>query len=217
MIDYTVLRRNMVESQVMPNDITDRRLLRAMGEVPRELFVGEAQQPVAYIDVALKIAKGRLMLAPMQVARLIQLARLEAGQTVLEIGCGTGYASAVMAQLAGTVVALESDPALARQARQTLASLGQGKVKVVEGPLEVGHAADGPYDAILISGSIPEVPDRIGRQLKDGGRLIAIIGETAPGRITVFTRLGNGLSARDHFDAPVAPLPGFERAPSFVF
>jgi protein-L-isoaspartate(D-aspartate) O-methyltransferase len=216
MTDFAALRRNMVDSQVLPNDITDRRLLRAMGEVPREAFVAEAQKPVAYIDEALKLGGGRVLLAPMQIARLVQLARLEPAHSVLEIGCGTGYVSAVLARLAAKVVALESDPGLAGRARQSLATLGQGRVKVVDGPLEAGYAADAPYDAIVVSGSLPEVPESLIRQINVGGRLVAIVGDSATGRMTVFARAGNALSGVEHYDAPLAPLPGFERTPSFV-
>ena len=214
MTDFAALRRNMVDSQVAPSDVTDRRLLRAMAEVPREDFVAEAQRPVAYIDEALKLGQGRLMLPPMIVARMLQLARIEPGQSVLEIGCGTGYASAVMARLGAKVVALECDPGLAARAKT---ALDNAKVKVVEGPLEGGYAADGPYDVILMSGSVPEAPVRLAQQLSQSGRLVAIAGEKAPARITVFTRTANGLSGLAYYDAPIARLPGFERAPSFVF
>jgi protein-L-isoaspartate(D-aspartate) O-methyltransferase len=216
MTDYAALRRNMVDSQILPNDVTDRRLLRAMGEVPREAFVGKLQKPVAYIDEALKLGSGRWLMAPMPIARLVQLARIEPEQTVLEIGCGTGYISAVLARLAGRVVALESDATLAGEARRSLALLGLGKVKVVEGPLKAGYAAGGPYDAIVVSGSLPEAPHGLAGQVKETGRLVAIVGATDPGRMTVFTRFANRLSGQDYYDAALAPLPGFERAPSFV-
>lgn len=214
MTDFAALRRNMVDSQVAPNDVTDRRLLHAMAEVPREAFVGEAQKPVAYIDEAIKLGGGRVLLPPMTTARMLQLARIEPGDTVLEIGCGTGYASAVMARLAGTVVALESDPALVVRARAALAG---NKVKVVQGPLEAGHAAGAPYDVIILSGSVPEVPEGLAAQLSLSGRLVAIVGESPPARITVFTRTGNKLSGLAFYDAAICPLPGFERAPAFVF
>ena len=217
MTDYATLRRNMVDSQVAPNEVTNRGVLRAMVEVPRELFVSEAQKPVAYIDQDLKLGGGRVLLSPMTVARLVQLAGIGAGDSVLEIGCGPGYLSAVAARLAGRVIGLESDPGLALLARQNLATLGLGKAKVIEGPLEAGYPADGPYDAVILSGSVPEVPDRFARQVKEGGRLVAIIGEAAPGRLTVFTRFGNALSGQALYDAPLAPLPGFERVPAFVF
>lgn len=217
MTDFATLRRNMVDSQVAPNEITDRRVLRAMGEVPREAFVNEAQKSVAYIDEVLKLGNGRVLLSPMMVARLVQLARIAEGHSVLEIGCGTGYVSAVLARLAGRVISLESDAGLALRARQALATHGLGRVKVVEGPLEAGHPSDGPYDAVILSGSVPEVPDRLTRQIKEGGRLVAIVGDAAPGRLSVFVRAGNGLSGQAAYDAPLAPLPGFERAPQFVF
>ena len=132
-------------------------------------------------------------------------------------GCGSGYLSAVAARLAGRVIGLESDPGLVLRARQYLATLGLGKTKVVEGPLEAGYPGDGPYDAIILAGSVPELPALLTSQVKEGGRLVAIIGEAAPGRLTVFTRTGNALSGQALYDAPLAPLPGFERAPSFVF
>ncbi len=201
MTDFPALRRNMVDSQIAPSDVTDRRVMRVMAEVPREDFVPQAQKPVAYIDEALKLGRGRLLLPPMVVGRMLQLARIDPGQTVLEIGCATGYASALMARLGAKLIALEA---------------GTG-VTVVEGPLAAGHAAAAPYDVILMSGSVPEAPLGLASQLAGSGRLIAIVGETAPARLTVFTRTANGLSGLAVFDAPIARLPGFERAPSFVF
>jgi protein-L-isoaspartate(D-aspartate) O-methyltransferase len=91
------------------------------------------------------------------------------------------------------------------------------KVQVIEGPLPAGHPAEGPYDAILVNGSVPEVPGAWDRQLKESGRLVAIVGEASPGRLTLFTRSRSGLSSQEHYDAGLAPLPGFERAPTFVF
>lgn len=214
MTDFPALRRNMVDSQIAPSDVTDRRVMRVMAEVPREDFVPQAQKPVAYIDEALKLGRGRLLLPPMVVGRMLQLARIDPGQTVLEIGCATGYASALMARLGAKVIALEADTELAGRAKTALAGTG---VTVVEGPLAAGHAAAAPYDVILMSGSVPEAPLGLASQLAGSGRLIAIVGETAPARLTVFTRTANGLSGLAVFDAPIARLPGFERAPSFVF
>jgi len=223
MDDYTAARRNMVESQVRPNEVTDSRLVRAMLEVPREQFVPVALRPLAYMENEVVVGQGgalhneRRLLAPMPQARLIQLAEIAPGDLVLDIGCATGYSTAVLARMAESVVGLESDAALADSASQTLTELEIDNAAVVTGPLKEGYAAEGPFDAIVINGCVPEVPEALLKQLKDGGRLVVLISDDDFGQATLFRKSGGRISHRREFDAGAPPLPGFEKEKTFVF
>lgn len=216
-MDYTALRRRMVESQLRTNKITDETVLEAMGEVPRELFVPRALKSVAYLDEDLQIAPGRYLMEPMVLGRLLQLAEIKATDLALVIGCGNGYSAAVMARLAASVVAVESDAALAQKAQELLAELDATNVSLVRGPLNAGHPGQAPYDVILFDGSIEEIPDAIARQLGVGGRLVTVLQADGPGRAVLATRTEAGLAHRVVFDCSVPRLPGFAKAPSFVF
>lgn len=221
-IDAATQRLNMVESQVRPSDVTDRRIIRAMLDVPREAFVPTSLKPLAYMDDMLTLVKpasgtaGRAMMAPRALAKLLQLGEIGAGSVVLDVGCATGYSSAVVAKIAQTVVALESDAALAETAGQTLESLGFDNVAVVTGSLDAGYASEGPYDVIVVAGAVSVMPPALLDQLKDGGRLVAVTAGL-PGRGTVWRRIGRHFDRREVFDAAAPAMPGFEARREFVF
>jgi protein-L-isoaspartate(D-aspartate) O-methyltransferase len=223
MADLSLQRQNMVDSQVRPSDVTDRRIPRAMIAVPREAFVSPARKGVAYLDIDLPVdvpgrgPTGRVVLAPRTFAKLLQLAAVEATDLVLDIGCATGYSAAILARLAQTVVALECDLALAQEATRVLQSLGADNVAVVQGELAAGYPAEGPFDVIVIEGAVASVPDALIGQLKDGGRLVAIVSDGRTGRAAVWRRSGGAVSESDGFDASAPFLPGFEPARHFVF
>ena len=218
MPDYAAARLNMVESQVRPNKVTDPRLLEALLEVPREGFVSDQLRGVAYVDEDVPLGGGRFLMEPMVFARLVQTAAVKPGDTVLEVGCGTGYGAAVLARLAARVVTLESDPELGRQAEANLRRLGVSNAKVVVGPLAGGFAAAAPYAVILFAGAVERVPPAITEQLAEGGRLVAVIAPPGePGRATLITRVGGALSRRVVFDAGTPVLPGLQLEPGFAF
>ncbi|MCL4768425.1 MAG: protein-L-isoaspartate O-methyltransferase [Hyphomicrobiaceae bacterium] len=219
---YALQRKNMVESQVRPSDVVDRRILRAMLDIPREAFVPEDARPLAYIDREVRISPraeplARYLLAPSVHARLIQFLEPDEHTVVLDVGCGTGYGSAVLARLAQTVVGLEADPGLADQASRTLSALSVDNVVIITGSLTAGWPDEGPYDAILLNGSVPEVPAALLNQLKDGGRLAGILAGGGVSKATLWQRSGPHFASRALFDAAAAPLPGFERRAQFVF
>jgi protein-L-isoaspartate(D-aspartate) O-methyltransferase len=222
MTDFAAERRQMVDSQVRTCDVTDLRLITALLEVPRERFVPEALSSIAYLDGEIPLVDGkdggpaRALLRPMIFAKLVQAAEIGEGGHVLDVGCASGYSSAVMARLADSVVALEEYPDLARRARTNLAALGDGKITVVEGPLKNGWPAAAPYDAIILEGATEIVPEELARQLKEGGRLVCTFGST-PGKATLYRYAGGELSGRPVFDATAPLLPGFAATPEFVF
>lgn len=216
MIDFAMARRNMVESQIRTNKVTDEALLAALGEVPRERFVPDSLRGVAYVDDDLPLKKGRVLMEPMVFARLLQLAQVTPSDMVLDIGCATGYSTAVLARLANTVVALESDPELAAAATANLAELGCDNAIVVNAPLAEGYAKQAPYDVILFGGAVPRVPDKIARQLTEGGRLVAVVGDGV-GRGTLMTRSRGVVASRPVFDAGIPVLPDFAAEQGFVF
>lgn len=214
---YKLARKHMVESQLRPNKIYDDRIADAMATVPRELFVPKAFRLVAYVDEDIEIVPGRYLMEPMVFARLLQAASIESGDTVLDVGCASGYSTAVLAYLAGTVVALESDPDLAQSAMSLLAELEIDNAAVVEGDLAAGLADQGPFDTIFINGSVDEVPDALLDQIAEDGTLVTVVRDGTVGKATIFLREGSVIGRRVLFDAAVPLLPGFQAQRKFEF
>jgi protein-L-isoaspartate(D-aspartate) O-methyltransferase len=217
MADFSGLRTKMVDGQVRTTDVTSLPLLDALLSVPREEFVPAARKSLAYIDEDLEIAPGRYLMEPSPFARIVQLAGIQPGDFVLDVGAGTGYSAAVLSKLAGSVVALEQDPMLAAKAQSVLSSLGYDTVAVVEGPLSAGYPAQAPYDVILLEGAVESIPQALFDQLKDGGRLLAVEGHGNSADVRVYVKQGSSVSARRAFNAAVKPLPGFNSVPTFEF
>jgi protein-L-isoaspartate(D-aspartate) O-methyltransferase len=217
MSEFADARRNMVDGQIVPNRVTDRRLIEALSDLPRERFVPKAMQGVAYVDEDLSVAAGRYLMEPMVFARLVQEAGIQPGDVVLDIGAGTGYEAAVMARLASVVVAVEENPDLAKVAGETLGALAIDNVVIMEGPLNEGCTRQGPYDVVFFGGAVEEVPPAILKQLADGGRLVAVVNRRNIGSATLITRQNGVLGDRVLFDAGTPLLPGFARKPEFQF
>lgn len=218
MSDYAAARFHMVEGQIRPNKVTDERLIEALMQVPREVFVPKASRGIAYVDQTLPVGQGRFLLEPMVFGRMLQEVVIEPTDVVLDVGCGTGYSTAVLARLAATVVGIESDGDLVQQATQALATVGADNALAVEADLPGGYPAQGPYDVILVNGTVAEVPAALLDQLAPGGRLIAVVlGERGLGTVRLFQRYGNAVSSRALFESQPPLLPGFEPKPVFQF
>jgi protein-L-isoaspartate(D-aspartate) O-methyltransferase len=220
MTDFAQARRMMVDGQIRTSDVTDLRLLDAFGEVPRERFVAPRRQAIAYLDLDAPVdgAAGgheRRLLKPMVLAKLIHAAAVGERDRVLDVGCATGYSSAILARVAAAVIALEEDAALAKFAAEALA--GATNVKVVSGPLSAGWAPEAPYDVIVLNGSTEIVPQTLLSQLKDGGRLVGVVGRAPIAKAIVYRRSGTHVSAHPEFDAVAPLLPGFAKPAEFVF
>jgi protein-L-isoaspartate(D-aspartate) O-methyltransferase len=222
MDDFAVARTKMVDSQLRTESVTDYEILSVMGRIPREPFVPPHQRALAYLDTDIPITSGaggapRYLMEAAPFARLLQLSEVEKNDVVLDIGCGTGYSAAVIAGLANFVVALESDEGLAAQAKENLAALGVDNAKVVIGPLDAGHPLEGPYDVILLDGAVEMVPAALFGQLKEGGRLAAVVGYGRAATAMLYKKSDHQIGKRTAFNADVRPLPGFRKPEAFVF
>jgi protein-L-isoaspartate(D-aspartate) O-methyltransferase len=223
MINEPAARLNMVEGQLRTNKVTDEAVLDGFLTTPRERFVPANLRGIAYVDDDIPLGHGRFVMEPMVLARLLQLAEIGKTDKVLEIGCATGYATAILAKLAASVVAVESDPRLSAAARANLTALGLGNVQLQEAPLDAGWRAGAPYNVILVNGAVGEIPAAVTDQLAEGGRLVTVTeGSAGPsearcGCAVLMTRAEGKLSSRPIFDATVEVLPGFARRPAFVF
>ena len=217
MSDFAAARRNMIDSQLRPNRVLDPRVAQAMAEVPREAFVPGALGGVAYVDEDLEIAPGRYLMEPMVFGRLLQVAAIGPDDIVLDLGCGGGYSTAVLARLAGTVVAVEPDPALRAQATEAMARIGADNAAVVDGDLAAGIPGQGPYDVIVLGGAAETIPSALKEQLAEGGRLVAVLVRDGVGKATVIERQGALFGTREVFEAATPILPGLTLNKGFSF
>jgi protein-L-isoaspartate(D-aspartate) O-methyltransferase len=221
MSGFSIARQKMVDGQVRPSDVTDLRIIDAMLAVPREAFVPQDKQALAYLDIDLDVSEGgserRFLIKPVVTAKMLQAAEIKDTDNVLVVGCATGYAAAVVARLAGQVTATEVDPTMAAKAKDVLVQLGIGNVTVRAADASEGDAANAPYDVIVLNGATEVTPDRLYRQLKDGGRLVGVFAMAQPPRAMIVTHSHADFGTRALFDAAVPVLPGLGRAPAFVF
>lgn len=204
------MRRAMVISQLRPNNVTDLRLLSAMERIAREPFLPAERRAVAYTDRAVPLGNGRALNPPLTTALLLDAAEIGPGDRILIVGAATGYAAAIAQQLAGHVVAVESEPTLVEDARRNVPGLD-----LVVGPLKEG--AIGSFDAIVIDGAVESVPAALIAQLNPEGRLTCAIDSGGVARLAVGRRGGTGFGLSEFVDLEAVPLPGFAAAKEFVF
>ena len=216
MSEFETARKQMVDCQIRPSDVTDRRLIAAFLDVPRHVFVPRARRASAYSDAQVQIGDVRVLMRPRDFAKLVHAADIQPQELVLDIACARGYSTAILARLAGTVVGLESDADSLSRATGLLSDIGADNAVVIEGDLAAGVAKQGPFDVIFVNGAVDAVPEAWLDQLAPGGRLAVVIRKGPIGKATIFTRSVAGIGERVVFDANVAPLPGFQAEAGFV-
>lgn len=217
MIDFAAAREAMVDSQVRPSDVTRFPIIAAFLAVPREDFVPDALRPVAYLGEHVPLGRDRVLLDPRVFAKMLDALEVGPADLVLDVGCGLGYSTALLARMAQAVVALEEDGAMATEAEALLAGHGVDNAVVEQGPLAAGMERHGPFDAIVIEGGIETLPDGFTAQLKPRGRIAAIFTDGRSGTARLGTRIGERIVWRRVFDAAVPVLPGFAAAKAFEF
>lgn len=200
----------MVDTQVRPSDVTKFPIIDAMLRVPREEFVGPSQREAAYVSDNIMLDEDRVVLEPRTLAKILDALDISPQELVMDIGCGYGYSSAVVACMAEAVVAVEEDTSLAKEAQDALSDAGADTVLVHVGPLNEGAAEHAPFDVILLQGGVAEVPSAVLDQLKDGGRIAAIFMSGALGEVRIGYKREGALSWRMAFNATAPILPGFE-------
>lgn len=217
MIDYAPARANMVENQLRPNRIDEPRLLQAMGEIPRELFVPPALRGCAYGDEDLALGHGRFLVEPLALAKLLQAAAVQPRDVAFVAGDITGYAAAVLAKLAGTVFLLLPPDAPMQPVEALLGQLGCDNVVLQTGDAAEGLPAQAPFDLILLVGSVPAVPPALLEQLAEQGRLAAVVEHGRSGKVTIARKIHGVIGRVTPFDAQVYRLPGLRVQPAFQF
>lgn len=207
----------MVDTQVRPSDVTKFPIIQALLAIPREVYVPPALAEVAYAEQALAVSPQREMLEPRTFAKMLDGLDIAPSDVVLDLGCGLGYSTAVLAHMADFVVGVEEDSALADEAQQTLSDQGVDNAAVMAGPLTEGAAGSGPYDVILVNGAVEEFPDALDAQLKDGGRIAAVFVEGALGVVRIGHKVDGRINWRYDFNASAPVLPGFTKSAAFSF
>lgn len=218
-MDIAKARKHMVDSQVRPNDVTDFALQAAMAELPRERFVPADKRALAYVEQDVPLFEGRWLLKARDFSKLINAAHIQDTDLVLDVGCGLGYSTAVLARLASVVVGVEAEEGDVDQASERLSEQGFENAVVMKNPLADGCAKQGPYDVIVVAGGVEERPDGLLKQLKpDVGRLVTILVKDRVGKAMLYTRSGDAFGERPLFEAyPAGVMAGFEKPASFQF
>ncbi len=215
---FAEARNRMVDSQIRPNRVTDPRITGAMRRLPCERFLPPGLASLAYADQDVPLGNGRVLLQPMTIARLVQLAAPLPGEHALVVAAGAGYGAALLAACGPRVTALEEDPALLALARHALTEVAP-EVTLVSGPLSAGWSGSAPYDVILLEGAVQEIPPALAEQLRNhGGRLVTVVctdGRTS--QAVLAEAAGAGLRAQPMFDCPTPALPSLRPAPAFAF
>lgn len=215
MADYQTRRTLMVDTQVRPSDVTKFPIIEALLSVAREDYVPDSQRDAAYVGENIAIGGGRVLLEPRTLAKMLDAVDVQPGDVVLDLGCGLGYSTAILAQLADFVVAVEDDGARAEEAQQILSSHGVDNAAVFEGALAEGAEKNGPYDVVILQGAVETLPDALLAQVKEGGRVVAIFAEGALGVVRVGRKIDGAMNWRMAFNASAPVLPGFAREAAF--
>ena len=216
MSEFAVRRMMMVDNQIRPSDVTKYPIIEAMLSVPRELYVPADKREAAYVGDTIAIGPGRVLPEPRTLAKMLDALDLRPGDLVLDLGCGLGYSAAVLARMVDTVVAVESDEAMAAEAQRLLSEEGVDNAVVIAGPLTAGAPKHGPYDVITIEGGVEQIPEAVTNQLKDGGRIAALFMEGSLGTVRIGLKTGRRIDWRPAFNAGAPVIPGFGRVRAFA-
>jgi len=216
MTDFSERRVVMVDTQVRPSDVTKFPIIDAMLTVPRELYLPDDKREAAYVGENVAIAPHRVVLEPRTLAKLLDALDIQPDELVLDLGCGLGYSTAVIARLAEAVIAVEEDAGLAAEAQRTLSAQSVDNAAVMAGPLAAGDARHGPYDAIILQGAVEVLPPALLDQIKDGGRIGCLFMEGALGVARIGYKIDGTMTWRFSFNATAPVLPGFEARRGFV-
>lgn len=216
-MDMTQARLRMVNGQVRVNDVTDHALVDALADVPRERFAPKGRAAQVYADMHVPISDSRWLLRAREFAKLVQALDVQSDDVVLDVACGRGYSTAVLARLAGMVIGLENDHGLVERASQLLGEMDADNTIVTFGELVAGAAAHGPYDVIIVNGAVEDVPDAWFSQLAEDGRLGVFMRDGDKGVARIFKRSGDAIGDRVVFDCSAPLLPGFAKPDAFVF
>jgi protein-L-isoaspartate(D-aspartate) O-methyltransferase len=206
--DWDAERRRMVSEQLAARDVSDARVLSAMGSVPRHEFVPPEYRRAAYADQPLPIGGGQTISQPYVVALMTQLLQLRGGERVLEVGTGSGYQAAILAQLAKEVYSIEIDPELAKTAQETLARLGCDNVRVRAGDGFFGWPEAAPFDAIIVTAAAPRLPEKLVAQLREGGRIVLPVGSAGEQDLKVGIKREGRVELRSHGGVLFVPMTG---------
>lgn len=213
--DFSGMRRAMVTSQLRTNAVDDQRVVAAMAAIPREDFVPAAARPIAYRDTPLPAGNGRAINPPLATGRLLTAALLDAADHVLLIGAAGGYTAALLSGIVASVTAVEEDTDLVALARR--ASVGLANVTIVEGALSAGHAADAPYDVLIVDGAIDAVPGSLIDQLRSDARIATGLVERGVTRLASGRKTAAGFGVAPFVDSDCVVLPGFAAPAAFRF
>lgn len=216
MTDFAHRRTMMVDTQIRPSDVTKFPIIDAMLSVPREAFVPRALREAAYVGENVDLGGGRVVLEPRTLAKMLDALEIRGDELVLDIGCGLGYSTAVMARMAELVVAVEEDETMAGEAQALLSDHGADNVVVHHGPLAQGAPEHGPYDVIALQGAVAHLPEGLTDQLKEGGRIACLFAEGALGVVRIGYKIDGEISWRFSFNAGAPVLPGFEKHAAFT-
>lgn len=216
MTDFASRRTMMVDTQVRPSDVTKFPIIDAMLAVPRENFVPDALREAAYVGENLDIGGGRVMLEPRTLGKMLDALNIQPNHVAMDIGCGLGYSTAILARMCEFVVAVEDDEARAEEAQSLLSGLGIDNAAVMAGPLSAGSEKSGPYDIIMVEGSVQTVPETILAQLREGGRIACVFAEGNLGVVRIGHKIDGKINWRFTFNASAPVLAGFEKTTEFA-
>jgi protein-L-isoaspartate(D-aspartate) O-methyltransferase len=216
MTDFAARRTMMVDTQIRPSDVTKFPIIEAMLTVERENFVPSDKIEAAYVGENVDLGNGRVVLEPRTLAKLLDALDIQSDELVLDLGCGLGYSSAIISRIAETVVAVEEREDLSDDAQAALSAAGADNVALHIGAIRDGAAQHGPYDVVVLQGAVEHVPEAIIDQLKDGGRIGALLLDGALGTVKIGYKIDGKINWRFAFNAGAPVLPGFEQPKTFA-